>query len=463
MATSRKIASKHTKSKDMQPAQRVPPPTCTTISESQHVTHRQENKEKKIEKQKKKALRAAYDADPDSFKEEPSELRSDIDREEENMFSDCDMVSKLSRSKSKVLTFSAGKIPPVSRNASAMRKATTTAPTSSPSDDSKSDESTDRESRRHEDCVDDEDNDYVAEELSPIARGSKRPLDDSETLDDGMVLPKIKKNSDGSHHRMKVSDFDDVSKEILGTAASIFRCLIVSQAPFPENIAVETQLAKAAWHEACQIKGINVKLTPSGVKMGTQNKMRSLTASFFGFRSSNSNDVIRQNRDLAESLKDGSVFAFKDWESKKGIYKTELLQLGINIMWFANRHDEGVIHHKYFNPMPIEVIALVLTTIKCCIDEWLQGLKEDIKFTSATYGTVYHGHFCSLQHFDERTAPYKLLDKIRVNLHDVARFHAGVDTLTISSSASRISDTAFEDAIREYRLEEQDDAEASES
>ncbi|KAG1897052.1 uncharacterized protein F5891DRAFT_1051148 [Suillus fuscotomentosus] len=246
-----------------------------------------------------------------------------------------------------------------------------------------------------------------------------------------MVLPKIKKNSDGSRHRMKVSDFDDVSKEILGTAACIFWCLIVSQAPFPENIAVETQLAKEAWHEACQIKGINVKLTPSGVKMllthtsqvrgELKTKMRSLTASFFGFRSSNSNDVIRQNRDLAESLKDGSVFAFKDWKSKKGIYKTELLQLGINIMWFTNRHDEGVIHHKYFNPMPVEVIALVLTTIECCIDEWLQGLKEDIKFTSATYGTVYHGHFCSLQRFDERTAPYKLLDKIRVNLHDVAR------------------------------------------
>ncbi|KAG1818054.1 uncharacterized protein BJ212DRAFT_122398 [Suillus subaureus] len=178
---------------------------------------------------------------------------------------------------------------------------------------------------------------------------------------------------------------------------------------------------------------------------------------------SNSNNVIRQNRDLAESLKDGAVFAFKDWVSKMGIYKMELLQLGINVMWFANRHDEGVIHHKYFNPMPIEVIALVLTTIECCIDEWLQGLKEDIKFTSATYGTVYHGHFGSLQRFDERTAPYKLLERIRTNLHNTARFHAGVDTLTISSSASRISDAAFEDAIREYRLEEQDDAEASES
>jgi len=66
---------------------------------------------------------------------------------------------------------------------------------------------------------------------------------------------------------MKASDFNDISKEILVMVTSIFRCLIVTQAPFPDNVAVETKLAKTAWYEACQIKGINVKLMPSGVKM----------------------------------------------------------------------------------------------------------------------------------------------------------------------------------------------------
>ncbi|KAG1847773.1 hypothetical protein C8R48DRAFT_586216, partial [Suillus tomentosus] len=105
-----------------------------------------------------------------------------------------------------------------------------------------------------------------------------------------------------------------------------------------------------------------------------------------------------------------------------GIYKTELLQDGINVMWFANRGDEGIVHNKYFKPMPIEVIALTLTAIECCIDEWLQGVKEDIKFTAATYGSIYQTHLSSLQRFDERTAPYKLLERICDNLHDVARY-----------------------------------------
>jgi hypothetical protein len=141
------------------------------------------------------------------------------------------------------------------------------APTLSPCDDS--DESTDCDSESQPeaqvDHTDEGDNNDITKELSPVAQGTKRPLD--VTLNNAMVLPKIKKKIDGSCQRMKASNFDDISKEILVMATSIFRCLIATQAPFPDNVAVETKLAKTAWHEACQIKGINVKLTPSGVKM----------------------------------------------------------------------------------------------------------------------------------------------------------------------------------------------------
>ncbi|KAG1815933.1 uncharacterized protein BJ212DRAFT_1272059, partial [Suillus subaureus] len=114
-------------------------------------------------------------------------------------------------------------------------------------------------------------------------------------------------------------------------------------------------------------------------------KMHLLTSSFYGFQASNSMQVMQQNQDQAESLKANSAFIFKDWSSKKGVYKTKLLQEGINLMWFSNWNDEGLIYHKYFNPFPVRA----LTLIKCCINEWLQGIKEDIKFTSTTYGPVY--------------------------------------------------------------------------
>ncbi|KAG1768735.1 hypothetical protein EV702DRAFT_927296, partial [Suillus placidus] len=139
-------------------------------------------------------------------------------------------------------------------------------------------------------------------------------------------------------------------KDLLATAISIYRCLIAS------NLA-----------------DLTVQLTPSLVKMMTRRtshvrgelktKMRALTSSHFGFRTSRSTAAIKQNRDLAESLKDESCFVFKDWEMKSGIYKTELIQAAVNDMWFANRNDEGVIHGRYFEPLPVEIIALILTAV----------------------------------------------------------------------------------------------------
>ncbi|KAG0700883.1 hypothetical protein DFH29DRAFT_876262 [Suillus ampliporus] len=315
------------------------------------VMHCQEDKEKKSEKWKKKVLKATYQADPNVFEQEPAELHSDVDREEDTMFSHQTMQTKLSNARA--LTFSTGKIPPASCNASAaapLSDSGNDAADNTPTVDGSDDESTDCNSQHEADHTDEEDNKAAEEHkameepMLPVACGTKQPID--LTLEDAVVVPKIKKNLDGSCQRVKASDFDDVTKEILVTATSIFRCLIVTQAPFPDAIAVETKLAKEAWHEACQIKGVNVKLTPLAVKMllshtshvrrELKTKMRSLTGPFFGFQASNSREIIRKNRDLADTLKDGLLFAFKDWVSKTGIYKTELLQLGINLMWFVN-------------------------------------------------------------------------------------------------------------------------------
>ncbi|KAG1791926.1 uncharacterized protein HD556DRAFT_1240024, partial [Suillus plorans] len=100
----------------------------------------------------------------------------------------------------------------------------------------------------------------------------------------------------------------------------------------------------------------------------------------------------------------------QDWETKCGIYKTELIQSAVNDMWFVNRSDEGVIHSRYFEPLPVEIIALILTAIEYCIDEWITRVKEDIKFSAATYSPVYQVHLTSLQRFNEWTSADNILD-----------------------------------------------------
>ncbi|KAG1846302.1 hypothetical protein C8R48DRAFT_779533 [Suillus tomentosus] len=309
------------------------------------MAHRQATKEKRLEKQKKRALKVTYQDNSDVFEREPSELLSDTDRDEDTMFSDHALQTKLSNTK--VLAFCSGKIPLTSRITSGSAHKLKAPAINNPQDDppsttsdNTSDESSDDleslnqsqpEAGAHQ--SDEEDGNSIQEQM-PAPQVTKRLLN---TEDDTVpVVVKIQKNSNGSHHRMKAGGFEADSKDILVTATSIFRCLIVTQAPFLDTIAVETKLGKEAWHEACQMKGINVKLTPLAVKM-----LLKCTS-----HSSDSREVIRQNRDLVESLKDGSSFVFKDWTAKTGIYKTELLQDGINVMWFANegRHQ---IHSSY--------------------------------------------------------------------------------------------------------------------
>ncbi|KAG1897452.1 uncharacterized protein F5891DRAFT_1191905 [Suillus fuscotomentosus] len=72
---------------------------------------------------------------------------------------------------------------------------------------------------------------------------------------------------DGTRQRLKASDFDDVTKDLLTTATSIYRCLVMTCAPFPETLIIETKLAKDAWHEASNMAELTIQLTPSLVKM----------------------------------------------------------------------------------------------------------------------------------------------------------------------------------------------------
>jgi hypothetical protein len=65
--------------------------TFSTVSETQNTVRRQATKDKKQEKQKKRALKKTYQENPDNFEKEPSVLHSDSDWDEDTMV--CSFVS----------------------------------------------------------------------------------------------------------------------------------------------------------------------------------------------------------------------------------------------------------------------------------------------------------------------------------------------------------------------------------
>jgi hypothetical protein len=48
---------------------------------------------------------------------------------------------------------------------------------------------------------------------------------------------------------------------------------------------------------------------------------------------------------------------------RKYLYQNDILQNAINAIWFANRSDEGVVFSKFFEPISLPTITLVLTAV----------------------------------------------------------------------------------------------------
>jgi hypothetical protein len=47
----------------------------------------------------------------------------------------------------------------------------------------------------------------------------------------------------------------------------------------------------------------------------------------------------------------------------KGIYQAKILQKVMNVMWFHNKQDDGVVHAVQFSLLTISTLALVLAAV----------------------------------------------------------------------------------------------------
>ncbi|KAF8223383.1 hypothetical protein L208DRAFT_1317082 [Tricholoma matsutake] len=133
----------------------------------------------------------------------------------------------------------------------------------------------------------------------------------------------------------------------------------------------------------------------------------------------------------------------------KGLYQSKLIQKVVNAMWFRNKQDKGISYSFYFNPFTIPALALILTAIECCIDEWITGIKTDIPFTTALYQDVYEDHLRCLECFEKHTEKHGILDNILLKLYNWGRFHSGAQALSTADHPT-ISDDAFAAALKQY-------------
>ncbi|KAF8144645.1 hypothetical protein K438DRAFT_1631489, partial [Mycena galopus ATCC 62051] len=230
--------------------------------------------------------------------------------------------------------------------------------------------------------------------------------------------------------RPKARDYDDTTQEVITGAVRNYRVLLSAEDAFPEH-EVAVEFLSKAWGTSGDDCNVVIPMTPTISKLITgrdshmrgelKTKTKPLTEIMYGFKSGHNKKTINSNRQLAEDLKTKLTFTFKDVEARKGIYRHPIFQKIINAMWFANRRDEGPSFPEYFSPFPKPALALVLTVVENCIDEWATGIRNDIPFTANEYRGIYQGHIAALERFENDTQPHKILENILVRLHNIGR------------------------------------------
>ncbi|TFY50986.1 hypothetical protein EVJ58_g10796, partial [Rhodofomes roseus] len=193
------------------------------------------------------------------------------------------------------------------------------------------------------------------------------------------------------------------------------------------------------WGEACKTLDVNYAADRGVIKIlrgELKSKVRPLVESLYGFNGSSAKKAIRENRDKAAALTSDSLFAYKDpaldrpqGADAEGIYRHPIIQKAINATWFMNRSDEGILYKEYFSPaISIGMMALILTAVQCCIDEWGTGKRSGVSFYENEYKPVYLSHKANLLAFDDLCDDaHSLLLKLRKKLYKEARFHSGAE------------------------------------
>ncbi|KAH8989511.1 hypothetical protein EDB86DRAFT_2942759 [Lactarius hatsudake] len=152
-----------------------------------------------------------------------------------------------------------------------------------------------------------------------------------------------------------------------------------------------------------------------------------LVERMYNFKTGQGQDIIRYNADLAQKLLRDMNFIHPEPQTDRGPYRHPIIQQAIEATWFSKRHFVG--DHKHFFPVPISIIALTLTVIQWCINEWSSGTRVNL-YWNTEFQTAYDSHVSSLLDLQAHSPANNtaVLFQLQCDLSRMAHGHAGVLT-----------------------------------
>ncbi|KAH9035139.1 hypothetical protein EDB83DRAFT_2318825 [Lactarius deliciosus] len=224
--------------------------------------------------------------------------------------------------------------------------------------------------------------------------------------------------------------YDEQMRRTIDVAEATYRCFLGSKDPFP-TLEQASNWAKSVWPIASTKTG--TRLSPpddladrlavvvSRFLTNVKAKVTPLVTKFYGFETGEAAEILNRNTERAQNLKTDTTFI----NGEHGIpYPHPIIQQCIDVVWFGDRHGEGVRFPNEFNPMPYEAIALVLTAIECCLDEWSNGVQTELPFTYERYKVTYMSHLTALKALTQQglnTRHCDPLHQLRRDFYDEGR------------------------------------------
>ena len=116
-------------------------------------------------------------------------------------------------------------------------------------------------------------------------------------------------------------------------------------------------------------------------------KACSLVETMYGLENSCKDADVMKNQHLVDDLKDRLGFCYKVSADavccdanicrscyyslgdlvnnipRQGLYKHRIIQKAVNVLFYANKKDKGVLFPQYFRPFPLPGLGLILTVV----------------------------------------------------------------------------------------------------
>ncbi|KAH9955206.1 hypothetical protein BGW80DRAFT_1189143 [Lactifluus volemus] len=306
--------------------------------------------------------------------------------------------------------------------------------------------------------------------LNNLESDVPEPLDGRQTLgvrkdplasSDSHVTVKQPKYKSTSHasSRVRAGDFDNVTQKVLDAAIAEYRVVICTRDPFPDA-NYNQEISAQAWVNACVVGNIRIQpneeimklitIRASEVRGRLKTMAHCVVPNAYGLSKLNEDEV---NRKTIASLLTKNSYLYRDVTTREGCLLTQVIPDIINLMWFKNKKDDGVVFWKYFGTtgdgLPLETLALVCVAIENCLDEYQGGAFKEISFTRSAYKARYVARLTYLQDFATRTKETAIIPRLCQHLLKVGHKHAKADTEPAIQNIV-VDDIEVESATKEW-------------